>query len=127
LTFGAVAKSLFWGDEITDSVFFGRHAAFLRSELRRGWGSWRVFGCPPVAALAPKRLLLIAGENDIVTPPSMNHLPLVDALRTAGAGSLAEKIIKTADHSFSGSRIALAREVTDWLERTCHARGAQGQ
>ncbi len=79
------------------------------------------------ASLAPKRLLLIAGENDVVTPPSMNHLPLVDALRTEGAGSLAEKIIKTADHSFSGSRIALAWEVTDWLERTCHARGAQEQ
>jgi pimeloyl-ACP methyl ester carboxylesterase len=74
-----------------------------------------------VEALASRRLLLIAGEDDVVTPPAQNHTPLVDALKRVGAASLVERIIPRADHSFSGQRIALARIVSYWLVETCES------
>jgi uncharacterized protein len=73
------------------------------------------------SALAEKRLLLIAGELDSVTPPTQNHAPMVEALEQAGSTSLDETILLAADHSFSGQRIALAREVSGWLVETCEA------
>jgi pimeloyl-ACP methyl ester carboxylesterase len=69
--------------------------------------------------LAEKPLLLIAGELDRVTPPSLNHLPLVEALEHEGAASLDAVVIPRADHSFSGQRIELTRRVIGWLEKSC--------
>lgn len=71
--------------------------------------------------LARKKLLLIAGARDVVTPAGMHHAPLVEALERAGADSLEASVFEFADHSFSGQRIALARLVTNWLRRECMA------
>ena len=71
--------------------------------------------------LAKKKLLLVAGERDVVTRPALHHAPLVEALREAGATSLEHVILEQADHSYSGQRIALARLVTTWLRRDCGA------
>jgi pimeloyl-ACP methyl ester carboxylesterase len=76
-------------------------------------------------ALAKKRLLLLAGEIDQVTPPAQSHAPLVAALEREGAESLSERVIPNADHSFSGQRIELTREVTRWLVETCAAPDAR--
>jgi pimeloyl-ACP methyl ester carboxylesterase len=69
--------------------------------------------------LAQKDLLLLAGRRDVVTPPTLHHAPLVEALKTAGAESLEAVVFEEADHAFSGQRIALARRVTSWLGTGC--------
>jgi len=71
------------------------------------------------SVLAKKDLLLIAGGQDTVTPPSVHHVPLVEALEAADAASLEATVFEQADHSFSGQRIALARLVTHWLQTSC--------
>jgi dipeptidyl aminopeptidase/acylaminoacyl peptidase len=71
--------------------------------------------------LASKKLLLIAGARDVVTPADVHHAPLVQALERAGADSLEASVFEFADHSFSGQRIALARLVTNWLQQECRA------
>lgn len=70
-------------------------------------------------ALARKKLLLIAGARDQVTPVTLHHTPLVDALEKAGASELQERVYPNGDHSFSGQRIALAEYVTGWLAESC--------
>jgi dipeptidyl aminopeptidase/acylaminoacyl peptidase len=72
-------------------------------------------------ALAGKPLLLVAGARDSVTPPEVHHEPLVAALRAAGATRLRD-VVLDADHAFSDSRIALAREVEAWLREECPPR-----
>jgi len=74
-----------------------------------------------VEQLAAKKLLLIAGARDVVTPADMHHTPLVEALERGGADSLEASIFELADHSFSGQRIALARLITTWLGQACRA------
>jgi pimeloyl-ACP methyl ester carboxylesterase len=69
--------------------------------------------------LAQKDLLLLAGRRDVVTPPTLHHAPLVEALKTAGAESFEAVVFEEADHAFSGQRIALARRVTSWLGTGC--------
>jgi hypothetical protein len=71
------------------------------------------------SVLAKKDLLLIAGGQDIVTTPSVHHVPLVESLEAADAASLETTVFEQADHSFSGQRIALARLVTLWLQTSC--------
>ena len=72
-------------------------------------------------ALARKSVLLVAGRLDDVTPVTLHHDPLVDLLERAGAASLRTRVFEEGDHSFSGQRIALAREVTAWLRGECSA------
>jgi hypothetical protein len=71
------------------------------------------------SVLAGKALLLIAGGRDVVAPPAVHHVPLVEALEAADARSLETTIFEQADHAFSGQRIALARLVTRWLQTKC--------
>lgn len=73
---------------------------------------------PHTAALATRPVLLIAGNADDVTPPAQHHEPQLAALRAAGATSLHELRLDT-DHAFSGTRIALARVVIDFLRGSC--------
>lgn len=70
-------------------------------------------------ALAQKKLLLVAGARDVVTPVALHHTPLVDALFELEAANLQQKVYENADHSFSGQRIALADHVTSWLTDHC--------
>ena len=71
------------------------------------------------SALARKDVLLIAGGRDRVTPATLHHEPLAEALRAADARSLATTILEEADHAYSGQRIALTRRVIDWLQSDC--------
>ena len=62
-------------------------------------------------------MLLVAGANDRVTPPSDHHEPIAAAFE-AGAVQLHTRVLD-ADHAFSSRRIALARTVIDWLDDAC--------
>jgi pimeloyl-ACP methyl ester carboxylesterase len=69
--------------------------------------------------LAKRDLLLVSGERDVFTPPSLHHDPLVAALIAVDAPSVETFVFEEGDHSFSGQRIALARLVTGWLQTDC--------
>ena len=69
--------------------------------------------------LGKKPLLLLAGRRDEVTPITLHHDPLVDALAATGSTIVTEEVFEDADHSFSGQRMALARRVVGWLESGC--------
>lgn len=69
-------------------------------------------------ALAPRSVLLVGARGDREAVPELHHVPLAAALRDAGAVRLTEVLLDT-DHSFSSVRIALAREVVDWLRGAC--------
>jgi pimeloyl-ACP methyl ester carboxylesterase len=67
-----------------------------------------------VERLAKRALFVVAGSRDAEVPPSRHHIPLIDALRAAGAPRLTEMVWET-DHAFSDHRVALARAIIDWL------------
>jgi hypothetical protein len=73
---------------------------------------------PRAAALAGRPLLLVAGERDTITPPALNHDPVLAMVRAAGAGRLVELRLD-ADHAFDDKRVALARGVLDFLRTNC--------
>lgn len=70
-----------------------------------------------VAGLAEHRVLLVAGSRDQVVSRVAHHDPLLAALENVGAD--VTSVVLDDDHAFSASRIALARAVTDWLDRGC--------
>lgn len=76
-------------------------------------------------ALVDRPLLLVAGARDEVTPVATQHEPQLAALRAAGAPLLEERRLDD-DHAFSGSRIALARILVDFLQQRCLAGPAAG-
>lgn len=69
-----------------------------------------------VSALARKAVLLVAGAHDTDATPADHFTPLVEAFEHAKAPRFEHRLLP-ADHSFSGHRIALARLVTDFLDR----------
>lgn len=97
----------------------GPEGAVLVEELIENADRFDTVGAAP--RLARKPVLLIAGEQDRVTPPAQNHDPLVVALEAENASLASQQIFEQADHSFSGQRIALARSLTDWLVDVCGA------
>lgn len=73
------------------------------------------------AQLARKSMLLLAGGRDEVTPVTLHHTPLVEALQAAGAQDVTAHVMPLGDHAFSGVRIELATRLVDWLEGRCRA------
>ncbi len=71
--------------------------------------------------LAQKKLLLVAGKRDVITPLALHHDPLIEALRDVDVKSLETFVFEQADHGYSGQRIGLARLVTGWLLSDCDA------
>lgn len=65
-------------------------------------------------ALASQPILLAIATHDPAVPKQVHHLPLVDALRRAGAERLTLLTVET-DHAFSDRRVELARATIDWL------------
>ncbi len=61
---------------------------------------------------------MVAGGRDSVLPRSQHHDPFVAALKQAGASELTEWVPED-DHAFSASRIALSKQLVDWLQQTC--------
>ncbi len=69
-----------------------------------------------VPSLGGKKILLVGASRDGVTPPEFHHEPLLEALRKGEDLSAEEAMIDT-DHSFSGSRVALARVLLEFLQK----------
>ena len=67
--------------------------------------------------LAARRVLLVAGERDVVAAPAQHHDPVLAALEAAGGD--VEALRLDDDHAFSASRIALARALVSWLAEGC--------
>ncbi len=67
--------------------------------------------------LAGKSVLLIAGAQDTVVPPSVQER-IADAYSGIAGLKLASYVIP-GDHAFSVSRIQLQRRVIDWLQSDC--------
>jgi pimeloyl-ACP methyl ester carboxylesterase len=74
----------------------------------------RYFG----AGLRGKSVLMIAGSNDVVTPPVTMFDPTVAAYARDPGIDLRHFTI-TGDHSFSWSRIQLTELILDWLQSDC--------
>lgn len=62
-------------------------------------------------------VLLVAGRQDRAVNPTDNHLPQVEAYEAAGV-NLTHTLME-GDHSFSWTRFALMRTVTDWMNGNC--------
>jgi pimeloyl-ACP methyl ester carboxylesterase len=69
-------------------------------------------------ALASRPLLLVAGLRDESLRKSDHHDRVIAALRDAGAERLTELVFND-DHSFSATRIELARGLVDWQQSEC--------
>ena len=68
--------------------------------------------------LAGKSVLLVTGDSDPVTPADTMTLPASEAYAKAGNMTLRTLII-SGDHSFSWSRVELARLILDWARADC--------
>ncbi|TXS94297.1 alpha/beta fold hydrolase [Parahaliea maris] len=68
--------------------------------------------------LAGKQVFLVVGEQDAVTPKATIFRPIVDAYGKVSGLSLHSRVLP-GDHSFSRSRIALARQLLAWFEAGC--------
>lgn len=94
----------------------GARGDLLAARVQKNADAWDT--TQRAAALARKHVLMVAGSRDVVTPPSVHHEPLVQALQDAGARSLRTEVLPT-DHAFSDRRIALARLLSDWISKDC--------
>jgi uncharacterized protein len=88
------------------------YSDLLVKEIRQHGAEWDVE--QRAALVAERPLFLAAGSRDAEVPPARHHVPLIDALRAAGASRLTELVWDT-DHAFSDHRVALARATIDWL------------
>ncbi len=90
----------------------------LVAELRKQGSAFDLVLRAP--ALAAKPVLLVAGSRDEVARPELHHAPLAAAI-SAQPDARLSVVLLDADHAFSGSRIALARSVLDFLAQECAA------
>lgn len=90
----------------------GVSADDIIDEIEIHTAAWDLIG--QASALAEKDVLLVAAKRDQVVGVFDHHMPLVDALKGANAPRLTTVLLNT-DHAYSGTRIALARAVLDWL------------
>lgn len=95
----------------------GTTGALMVAELREEAESFDVLR--RVDAIADHPLLLVAGSRDRVAPIADHHAPLLAALKKAHAQRVTELVLDD-DHAYSGSRIALAHALVDWLGKRCH-------
>ncbi len=93
------------------SMLAGWSGEKMLAELRENAAAFSVAALAP--KLAGKRVLLVAGAQDAVLPPAEFHYPMVEAFGSEEGVELREFTLP-GDHSFSWSRIALIRTVTDW-------------
>lgn len=100
-----------WSDPIR-----GTSGSALVAEIARNGERFDV--TRRATALADRKILLVAGARDEVTPLESNHAPLAAALEAAGARSLRTRVLD-ADHAYSTRRIALAHTVVAWLTEAC--------
>jgi pimeloyl-ACP methyl ester carboxylesterase len=70
------------------------------------------------AGLRGRKMLLLVGEADTVTPASTMFDPVVAAYREAGVEDI-RALKLPGDHSFSQSLVRLSREVLSWMGDHC--------
>jgi len=90
----------------------GTSADRLFAEAAEAGDAWDV--CSHAERLSGRAVLLLAATNDEEVPVEMHHVPVVEALSTAGA-RLTHHVFET-DHAFSDRRIELAETVAGWLQ-----------
>ena len=87
-------------------------ADILLKELIANKKEWNLIN--HLEKLSKKHLLIIGAKFDSTAPVEIHHIPLISALKKAGAKNLKEIILETG-HSFSDKRITLARIISEWL------------
>lgn len=68
--------------------------------------------------LAGKQVFLLVGAQDTVTPEATIFRPIVEAYSDVPGLDLHSRVLP-GDHSFSRSRVALARQLLAWFETGC--------
>lgn len=102
-------------DGLVEGPLAGTSGEALVAELEANVEAWDLE--QRVSDLLAHRVLLVAGTKDRVAPPERHHDPLLAALVRAESDVVS--VVLEDDHAYSGSRVALAREVTNWLARGC--------
>ncbi len=91
----------------------GTSALALIEELIANRDGWHL--TQHAKKLADRSLLFIDASRDTLFPPTLYHLPLVQALRAQNAHDLTHVTLES-DHAFCDKRIKLTRAVVDWLK-----------
>ncbi|BCB77533.1 hypothetical protein GCM10022251_69300 [Phytohabitans flavus] len=94
----------------------GTSAEALVDEMEEVGASGRLGELAP--RLADRPVLLIGAALDVVAPPEEHHLPVVEAF---GALPRFEHHLFPTDHSLADHRVALARTVAAFLDRSLRA------
>ena len=92
----------------------GACAGGLVAEMEAAGDAWRLAGLAP--RLADRPVLLIAAGRDTVSPEPVHHRPVVEAYLRHPVKQLEHHVLPT-DHAFSDHRVALTRQVADFLDR----------
>jgi pimeloyl-ACP methyl ester carboxylesterase len=93
----------------------GTSGEALVSEMVDAGAQWSLSRLAP--RLVDRPVLLVGTGRDDVAPVHMHHEPLVAAYRSYAVPRLEHQVFMT-DHSLSDCRIALARSVIDFLDRS---------
>ncbi|GGR17059.1 hypothetical protein [Streptomyces aurantiogriseus] len=96
----------------------GTSGEALVSERESTGIDWSLAGLDP--RLADRPVLLVGAGRDEAAPVQIHHEPLVAAYRTHTVPRLDHQVFMT-DHSLSDHRVALARVVIDFLDRSMGA------
>lgn len=101
------------------AVLHGTSGRALAEEAFAAGREWDLRRLAPQLAARPT--LLLAASADEVAPPALHHLPLLVALREAGARDLTTRTFAT-DHSFVDTRVRVAMVLTTWLSHVASQR-----
>ncbi|MFI1353155.1 alpha/beta hydrolase family protein [Streptomyces sp. NPDC020898] len=93
----------------------GTSGEALVLEIESAGSEWSLARLAP--RLADRPVLLVGTGRDDVTPVQIHHEPVVTAYRTYPVPRLEHRVFMT-DHSLSDHRVALARAVIDFLDRS---------
>lgn len=99
--------------ESTLSPLHGASAEDIIAETENNHTQWDLLQY--ASALKDKKLVILGAKRDEVVSVFDHHMPLVNALKDAGATDLTSPLI-ASDHSYSGNRIEVARILLDWLK-----------
>ncbi|PKL02543.1 MAG: alpha/beta hydrolase [Synergistetes bacterium HGW-Synergistetes-2] len=69
-----------------------------------------------VGSFSGRSVLLVGASEDNAVPPETHHELLLDAFRETG-GVQVENVVLDDDHSYSASRVALAKVLLEYLEK----------
>lgn len=103
-------------DALVKGPLDGTSGQIIVSEIKNGRDRFRLKGLS--RPLSGKSVLIVSARNDEVLPPDVFHGPLVAAFEAEAGIDLSHDLLD-GDHSFSWTRIELARTVISWLDASC--------